>query len=109
MLLQVLNNENKTCDGLQIMNQNKMADSDCGLRHHYVLNSLIAKCVPIVFVCVRFVKIYGCQYNQSSLLKIDIFVKLWAPDYVIIIFAILKFGVLYRHMLLLQITIFDFV
>ena len=76
MLLQVLNNENKTCDGLQIMNQNKMADSDCGLRHHYVLNSLIAKCVPIVFVCVRFVKIYGCQYNQSSLLKIDILILL---------------------------------
>ena len=25
--------------------KNKMADSDCGLRHHYLLNLPIAKCV----------------------------------------------------------------
>ena len=54
--------------------KNKKADSDCGLRHHYLLNLPIAKCV--VFVCMRFVKNFGCHYNQSGLLKIEILILL---------------------------------
>ena len=74
--------------------KNKMADSDCGLRHHYLLNLPIAKCLYtrypivarrawplgrvrraskgilhtskmyIVFVCMRYVKKFGCHYNH---------------------------------------------
>ena len=48
---------------------------------------------------------YHIASSQSPLFDL-----LWAPDYVIIIFTILKFGVLYSLMILLQITIiFDFI
>ena len=30
----------------------------------------------IVFVCMRFVKNFGCHYNQSGLLKIEILILL---------------------------------
>ena len=57
--------------------KNKMADSDCGLRHHYLLNLPIAKCVySIIFVCMRYVKKFGCHYNQSGVLKIEILILL---------------------------------
>ena len=66
--------------------------------YHYILEvNHNTKCVT-----VDNTSSYHIANSQSPL-----FVKLWAPGYVIIILAILKFGVLFRLMLLLQITIFD--
>ena len=51
--------------------KNKMVDSVCGL---WLKASLFIKFTDskmcIVFVCVPFVKSFGCHYNQSGLLKI---------------------------------------
>ena len=57
--------------------KNNMVDSDWRLRFKASLfikftNSKMC----IVFVCVRFVKIFGCHYNQSCLLKIEIIIFL---------------------------------
>ena len=47
--------------------KNKMADSDCGLRHHLFIKFADSK-MCIVFVCMRYVKKIGCHYNQSGVL-----------------------------------------
>ena len=57
--------------------KNKMADSDCGLRHHYLLNLPIAKCVYFSFVCnLSKNLVVTIMYNQSGLLKIEILILL---------------------------------
>ena len=57
--------------------KNKMADSDCGLRHNYLLNLPICDIkMCIVLVCMRYVKKIGCHYNQSGVLKIEILILL---------------------------------
>ena len=54
MLLWILDIINAACSAIMKIEvqmtrkqrtKNKMADSDCGLRHHYLLNLPIAKCV----------------------------------------------------------------
>ena len=56
--------------------KNKMADSDCGLRHHYLLNLPIRSKMCIVFACMQYVKKFGCHYDQSGVLKIEILILL---------------------------------
>ena len=57
--------------------KNKMADSDCGLTFKASLFiKLTDSNMCIVFVCMRYVKKFGCHYNQSGVLKIEILILL---------------------------------